>query len=108
MSKVVFSKAARSDRREITVYTVKLLGVDQAQRLRHTFQAKIAALASAPTMGHRRKEFDPPGRSFRYLTVMKSFIIVYEPSDDGIRIVRLLHGARNLARELANDAGDDD
>ena len=39
---------------------------------------------------------------------MKSFIIVYEPVDDGIRVVRLLHGARDLAAELSSDAGDED
>lgn len=108
MSNVVFSKAARVDRREITAYTVKRFGIDQARRLRQTFQAKIATLASAPMTGHRHEELDPPGRSFRYAPVMKSFIIVYEPADDGIRVVRLLHGARNLARELAKDAGEDD
>ena len=108
MSKVVFSKAARSDRREITAYTVRRFGVEQARRLRQTFQAKIASLATAPLTGHRREEFDPPGRSFRYLTVMKSFIIVYEPADDGIRVVRLLHSGRNLARELARDAGENE
>jgi plasmid stabilization system protein ParE len=105
MSKVVFSKAARSDRREIIAYTVRRLGVEQARRLRQTFQAKIASLASAPMTGHRREDLDPPGRSFRYVTVMKSFIIVYEPADDGIRVVRLLHGARKLAAELDRDAG---
>jgi plasmid stabilization system protein ParE len=108
MSKVVFSKAARSDRREITAYTVRRFGVDQARQLRQSFQSKISALARTPMMGHRREELDPPGRSFRYLTVMKSFIVVYEPADDGIRVVRLLHGARNLARELARDAGDEE
>lgn len=108
MSKVVFSRTARSDRREITAYTVKRFGLEQARRLRQTFQTKIASLARAPMTGHRREELDPSGRSFRYLTVLKSFIIVYEPAEDGIRVVRLLHGARNLAAELARDAGEDD
>lgn len=36
---------------------------------------------------------------------MKSIIIVYEPTDDGIRIARLLRGARNMAAELDRDAG---
>jgi plasmid stabilization system protein ParE len=105
MSKVVFSKAARADRRAITAY--KRFGVEQARRLRERFEATINSLASAPLSGHRREELDPPGRSFRYLSVLKTFIIVYEPADDGIRVVRLLHGARNLAAEMARDAGDE-
>lgn len=108
MSKVVFSKAARADRRAITAYTVKHFGIEQARRLRGRFEITIASLAKAPMTGHRREELDPPGRSFRYRTVMKSFIIVYEPVDDGIRVVRLLHGARDLAAELSNEAGDED
>lgn len=72
-----------------------------------TLQATIDSLAKAPLTGHRREDLDPPGRSFRYLSVLKSFIIVYEAAGDGIRVVRLLHGARNLAAELATDAGDE-
>ena len=34
--------------------------------------------------------------------------LVYEPTDEGIRVARLLHGARNLAAELDRDAGDED
>jgi hypothetical protein len=39
---------------------------------------------------------------------MKSILIVYEPTDDGIRVARLLHGARQLAAELDHDAGEQD
>ena len=108
MSKVVFSKASAADRRAITAYTVKRFGVQQARRLRERFEATIAALAAAPLTGHGREDLDPPGRSFRYLSVLKTFIIVYEPTGDGIRVVRLLHGARNLAAELSRDAGDEE
>ncbi len=107
MSKVIFSKAARADRRAITAYTVKRFGIKQARRLRERFQATIDSLAAAPLTGHRRVDLDPPGRSFRYLSVLKTFVVVYEPVDDGIRIVRLLHGARDLAAEIAEDAGDE-
>ena len=108
MSRVVLSEAARHDRREITAYTMKRFGVQQARRLRHRFEAELNALAESPFIGHTEEELDPPGHSFRYSVVMKSFIIVYEPTEDGIRVARLLHGARNLAAELDRDAGDDD
>jgi plasmid stabilization system protein ParE len=107
MSKVVFSNAARADRRAITAYTVERFGIEQARRLRERFEATIDSLAKAPCTGHLREDLDPSGRSFRYLVVLKSFVIVYEPAGDGIRVVRILHGARNLAAELARDAGDE-
>ena len=105
MSRVVLSEAARTDRREITAYTVERFGIQQARRLRVRFQATLNSLAESPLIGRTNEELDPPGRSFRYFVVMKSFIIVYEPTDDGIRVARLLHGARNLAAELDRDAG---
>jgi toxin ParE1/3/4 len=107
MTRVVFSQAARWDRQAITAYTVERFGLEQARRLRERFETTIHSLAEAPLIGHRRQDLDPPGRSFRYATVLKTFIIVYEPVDDGIRIVRLLHGARNLAEGIARDPGDE-
>ncbi len=108
MSKVVFSLAARADRSAITAYTVEHFGLEQARRLRARFETTINSLTTAPLTGHRRPDLDPTGRSFRYVTVLKRFIIVYEPVEDGIRVVRLLHGARNLAAELARDGGDEE
>jgi toxin ParE1/3/4 len=108
MSRVVLSAAARFDRREITAYTVERFGLGQARRLRHQFEATLDNLAESPLIGRTNRELDPRGRSFRYFVVMKSFIIVYEPTDDGIRVARLLHGARNLAAELDRHAGDAD
>lgn len=108
MSRVLLSEAARIDRREITAYTVERFGIQQARRLRDGFRAVLNSLAETPLIGRTNKELDPPGHSFRYLVVMKSFIIVYEPADDGIRVARLLHGARHLAAELDRDAGNDD
>lgn len=105
MSQVVFSEAARNDRREITAYTVERFGIQQARRLREQFQATLSRLAESPLLGRANKELDPEGHSFRYFVVMRSFLIVYEPTDEGIRVARLLQGARNLAAELDRDAG---
>jgi toxin ParE1/3/4 len=107
VSRIVLSRAARSDRREITAYTVDRFGLVQARRLRAIFESTLDSLADAPLVGRVHEELDPPGRSFRYFVLMKSFIIVDEPTDEGIRVVRLLHGARDLAAELDRDAGDD-
>lgn len=107
MSRVVLSTAARLDRREITAYTVRRFGVRSARRLREQFQATLDTLAASPLLGRTNKDLDPPGHTFRYFVVMKRFIIVYEPTDGGIRVVRLLHGARNLTAELDRDTVDD-
>lgn len=108
MSRVVFSAAARKDRREIIAHSIEKFGVHQARRLRTRFERIFDALAAAPSIGRLCKELDPPGHAFRYFVAMKLFIIVYEPAEEAIRVVRILHGMRNLAAELGRDAGDDD
>jgi len=106
MSRILLSESARLDRREIIAYTVERFGIQGARRLRDRFETTLNTLAEAPLIGRSHKELDPVGHTFRYFVVMKRFIIVYEPTDDGIRVARLLHGARNLAAELDRDAGD--
>lgn len=108
MNQIILSEAARRDRREITAYTVEHFGVQQARRLRERFEAALNTLAESPIIGRTNEALDPPGHSFRYSVVMKRFIIVYEPTGTGIRVARLLHGARNLAVELERDAGEDE
>ena len=107
MTRIVFSEAARDDRRAITAYTVEQFGIHQARRLRAHFERVLNILAGAPTIGRLRGELDPPGHTFRYFVARKLFLIVYEPTDTGIRVARIMHGMRNLAAELDRDAGDD-
>ena len=80
MSRVVLSEAARDDRRELTAFTMKRFGIGQARRLRDLFQTTLNNLAESPLIGRTNEELDPPGQSFRYFVLMKSFVIVYEPS----------------------------
>ncbi len=106
MSRIVLSKAARLDRRAITMHTVDRFGIQQARRLRKMFERTLNLLVEFPRTGHTNGELDPPGYSFRYTIVSKSFIIVYQPVEDGIRVARLLHGAMDIAAELGRNAGD--
>lgn len=107
-ARIVFSVSAREDRRAITAYTIEQFGVGQAHRPRVTFERVLDRLADNPMIGTRKQGLDPPGHSFRYLAVMKRFVVVYQPTDSGIRVARILHGMRDLAAELDRDAGDAD
>ena len=104
--RIVFSRASEEDRRAITDYTVKQFGLAQAFKLRERFEAVITILADSPDIGQLRSELDPPNHAFRYVTVMKRFVVVYKRIESEIRIARILHGARDLAQELDRDAGD--
>ena len=106
--KFVLSEAARRDRRRSrSTRSISLAwsrhagcGMSSSQCSRPWRRCQDSA---EPT-----NELDPPGRSFRYYPIMKRFIVVYEPTADGVRVVRPLHGARHLAEELSRDAGNDD
>ena len=92
-SRIIFSKAAREDRWDITGYTVERFGIGQARRPRDRFQEILTTLADNPQMGPSRTELGPPGYSFRYFVVMKTFLLVYRPISDGR--VRPHTGARS-------------
>ena len=108
MNRIILSEAARMDRREITVYTVERFGIEQARRLRDRIEKVLDTLAESLHIGRVNEELDPPDRAFCYFALMRSFIIVYEPMQTGIRSARLLHGARNLAAELRRDSGQEE
>jgi plasmid stabilization system protein ParE len=106
MSQIHYSRSAAQDRQSILEFTVEHFGLRQAWRLRDRMESSLLALADAPQLGSLRQEPDPPGHTFRYFVVSRSFVVVYEPVAGGIRVARLIHGARNLTVELELDAGD--
>ena len=107
MTRVSLSKAAEADLEAIDDYTIEHFGLDQAIRTTARFRETFHVLVEMPHSGQLQEAISPPGRDFRYRTVLGSFVVVYEPADDGIRVARVLHGARNLVAELERDAGDD-
>lgn len=107
MTRVLLSRAAEADLDEIDAYTRETFGLGQAITLRKQFREALDLLAVSPLAAPNRPEYDPPGKSFRYRSVLRRFIIVYEPLSGGVRVARILHGARDLADTLVRDAGDD-
>ena len=49
-------------------------------------------LATQPMMGRAREELSPGVRSFP----IGRYVVFYVPIDDGIDVVRVLHGARDI------------
>jgi toxin ParE1/3/4 len=63
-----------------------------ATRFIETILEKCELLAEQPGIGRRRGDLSPDLRSF----VVGRYLILYRPIDDGIEVVRVLHGARNI------------
>lgn len=53
---------------------------------------KFEQLLTLPGMGRERRDIGPGLRSF----LQESYVIFYRLIDDGIEIVRVLHGARDI------------
>ena len=63
-----------------------------ASKLLRTIGAKFEMLLKNPLMGQDRSELAPQIRSFS----VGNYVIYYRPFSNGIEIMRVLHGARDV------------
>jgi toxin ParE1/3/4 len=91
MPRIVRTRQARKDLREILSY---LGGHNRmvAERFAEEIQAKSQILSQFPEMGRSREELAHRLRSFP----VGKYILFYRPVKDGIAIIRVLHGARDI------------
>jgi plasmid stabilization system protein ParE len=90
------ARAAERDLQDITDH----IAHDDAAAARRVLDRLIHAcrhLAAHPGMGHRR--VDLTDEDFRFWPV-HNFLIVYDPTLDPLVVVRILHGLRDVRREL--------
>ncbi len=63
-----------------------------ADKLLDRIEATFGLLAENPVLGPARPDLAP---MLRYL-VVRNYLILYRQIDDGVEIVRVVHGARHL------------
>lgn len=107
MPVLLLSKDASDDLHNIIIQTVLLFGVRQAQKTNDAFRQAMESLAQMPSMGHQRTDLDPAEKQFLYWTVLRRFLIIYQPVVDGIRVARIIDGTRELRSLLNDNAGDE-
>jgi toxin ParE1/3/4 len=66
-----------------------------ADRMLDAIDAALRMLAHHPGLGVSRQELAPALRSLP-LSRYPSYLIFYRPITDGIEVIRVLHGARDL------------
>jgi toxin ParE1/3/4 len=69
---------------------------ENADGLLDRFDATFARLAEFPDMGRARPRLAPNLRSFS----VSEYVIFYRPVQDGIEVVRVLHGRRRIIRDF--------
>jgi toxin ParE1/3/4 len=67
-----------------------------ATRFLHRILKQSQLLAEAPRLGRVRADLAPGLRSFP----LGNYLIFYRQLDDGIEIVRILHGSRDLTQQF--------
>lgn len=106
MNRVLRRGAARRDLVEILDYLIREGSPDTARRFRETAEAAFNRLADMPGLGTRYEATDPAFGEVRYFPLpsrFKRYLVFYRPVADGIEIIRVLHGARDIDGILAGD-----
>jgi toxin ParE1/3/4 len=77
-----------------------------ADRFLHALEATADRLARMPGLGARWQSDHPRLADLRVVPVsrFRKHLIFYRPTADGIELVRVLHGARDLDRLLDPDS----
>lgn len=91
MKRVVHSKKAREDLLLIWAYIAED-NIKAADKLLDDIDEKCTLLGKNPKIGQARPDISP---KMRYFPV-KNYLILYQEQPQGIEIVRVLHGARDL------------
>jgi toxin ParE1/3/4 len=76
-----------------------------ARRFRTEAEATFQRLAGMPGLGTRYQPDDPASDELRFFPVSRfsKYLVFYRPVADGIEVVRVLHGARDIGAILATD-----
>lgn len=93
MNRFRLSRAAQTDLESIGEYLAETAGAEQAADLINRIRAEFLKLAEMPGIGHYRE--DLLDQRYRFWRVY-SYLIVYRWETDPIRIIAVVHGARNL------------
>jgi toxin ParE1/3/4 len=73
-----------------------------AVRFIEAFRCTVEALAKMPKLGRLRRDLGvPETRSWR-VTGFRNYLLLYEALPDRLRLLRVLHGYRDLQAELKN------
>ncbi|HYX16071.1 MAG TPA: type II toxin-antitoxin system RelE/ParE family toxin [Nostoc sp.] len=99
MSRFRISTQAAQDIENIWKY-VAPNNLKAANKLFDTLRESFPKLAKFPQLGRERSELAPFLRSFS----VKNYLIFYRPIDEGIEIVRILHGSQDI-KTIFQDEG---
>ena len=104
------SPAADQDLDDQAGYLAREAGLGTALRFYDAANAMFEKLARTPGIGEPRPSNHPRLAGLRVWQIegFKKHLIFYRPDGEGIAIIRVLHGARDIDRILAEESGVED
>lgn len=93
MGQVLRTTKAHLDLVQIAIY-LNERNPSAADRLLETIDERCLQLSNFPEIGRLREELAPNLRSFP----VRNYVIFYRPMSDGIQLIRILHGARDIPK----------
>ncbi|NEP56881.1 MAG: type II toxin-antitoxin system RelE/ParE family toxin [Symploca sp. SIO2G7] len=102
MSRYIISPAASQDLDEISDYFVSR-SVEAGEKFVNEFEQKCKNLVNFPNMGRSYAEVEPSLRG----VPLEGYIILYRVIENGVEIVRVVNGYRDLT-SLFSDLDQDD
>ena len=103
MSRIVRTPIARQDLKGIGRHIAAESGSrDVALRFLDAVQRKIATYAGQPELGERRPDLGTEVRCFP----VGSYVVFYRPHKNGIEVLRVLHGSRDIPSVWRTGAGE--
>lgn len=108
--RVVVRPRARLDLDEAAAYIQERSSPERAIRFLREASSTFALLATMPGAGTRFAPHSPLYEGLRYLPISRhrNHVVFYRPLEDGVEIVRVLHGARDVADALADELADEE
>ena len=94
MAQVRLTPAARNDVRRLREWLIEVAGRERAKGFVGRLLDHCQRLAATPAAGGLRPQFGEGVRS----TVVAPYVIIYEPKGYGMRVLRIIHGHRNIER----------
>ena len=102
MKPFVFARAARDDLDSIGNYLLGNVPLDAALRIVESIETQVSRLAGNPEIGHKRQDLGD--ESLRYWLVERRYLIIYRNTSEALEVVRIVHGARDIAALIGEDA----
>jgi toxin ParE1/3/4 len=105
---------ARQDLIDIFRFLAREAGLGTASRFFHQAENTFKRLARMPRLGSRYEPENPAFGDILFFPIsrFRKYLVFYLPTFQGVDIVRILHGSRDidgiLAEELGIDLNDDD